>query len=234
MPLVLHGRMPVPEVRNYPYMVFAGPSGAGKTTMIRSIIESGAGVFLPKTSPREIREVEVQGLMPYRYLSYRDFLNLEDPRFETSIVGLGKVFEEWKYWGSRFKIEPPDEEECGAHLHEFLAAFLINDIELVCEIAREEGKPVVVELSNLHASNWKQYFPNTQVIVMEAEPKSLVQRLMDRWGKSVVCRARLLDALSAPKILISESTHLSNDTLREKHKNIDQSIKLAKSRFLPA
>jgi guanylate kinase len=228
MPLVLHGRQPVPEVCNFPFTAFVGASGAGKTTLIRSVIESGLGVFLPKTSPREPREEEKQGVMPYKYLPYREFIELQDPRFETVIVGLGKVFDEWIHWGKVFGIKPPQEAETLFHLPEFMAAFMVPDIEDTCTRASEEGKTVVVELSKRHAKDWKRHFPNTHIIVVEAQPTCLFDRLVGRWGEeSVVCRARLLEAFAEPDFWFPQSTLLNNSKHGDLDRNRDHSIKVA-------
>lgn len=195
--LALCGGYPNKQTRDYRFTVLVGSSCVGKSTLLNLLLGNPKRfTTVRKISCRSTRENDDSRTI--RIVDLNEFCSIVARRrcLVTSIADFSlwlpnansKIFYDW----IGIKLPNPDQ----MRLENYLAAFLLSEIESQVKTAEEVGKHIVIELSYWDAIAWGKLFPNSIFIPLECDLNILKQRLKRRreGGKSYD-RGRILESI---------------------------------------
>jgi len=212
------------DIYDTTFLIISGTTCAGKSSIEKELIRTGMFFTVRKTSTRNEKLEEIHGVIPFEKIGFKEWFNLEDePRLETvNVVGAKPPYEEWQYWGRKLGVSPPTVEELSVELEQLIASFLLCNILKDVSIAKSLGKMPIIGLFPQDAAAWKRYFPRSIVVSLDSNPIITKERIKAKWGlESAIARARLLDAVSAPKVLVHQGEIvLSTDNIKLMDSNL--------------
>jgi len=216
--------------RSTTYVVIAGPTCSGKTSLTNRIAATYGLSQIAKVRFGELREEERRGIVPAYSTNFRDLDKAEEAVLVSTIVGIEPPYSEWDYWGNRLGIIPPTANDLMMNSDVFnrlLLCYRIKDVHNSCLEAKAKERVsrgtgiVILGLFERDAVSWKELFPNTTIFRIKVNPNVLTKRSEARWDMSDPAhRARVLDGVSTPDNIFGKDVPvLENNTPDELERN---------------